>query len=99
LANTFQKLILTLKWILLKKKSQPRFIFLRGAQHAISKYKLEDKIRELNLKDAEDREVQVVEQKKDKQKTLVKTYFVVFGLPYYFCCSSRSNNFCLFILD
>jgi len=50
------------------------------------------------LEDAEDREVQVVEQKKDKQKTFGQTYFVVFACRIIFVAPPVSNNFCLFNL-
>ncbi len=60
LANVFQKVDPDLKIDFGKEKKERRIYYPKNAVHAISKYDLEKKIKELDLQEKEDREVKVI---------------------------------------
>lgn len=64
LANVFQKVNPDIKVDFIKKKKDKKIFIPQGGMHAITKYNLEGRIKELELEDIENREVKVVEKNK-----------------------------------
>lgn len=70
LANTFKKINPDIKVDFVKEKQERRIYIPAGGQHAIGKYDLEKKIRNLELEDAENRQIKIVG--KESRRTFIR---------------------------
>jgi len=75
LANIFKKINPDISVDFGKEKKESEIYIPHGAQHAISKYDLEKKIRELDLEDVENRQLKVI-GKEVKRKSPIKPLIV-----------------------
>ncbi|MEK9176490.1 MAG: DUF4012 domain-containing protein [Patescibacteria group bacterium] len=75
LANTFQKINPDIKVDFIKEGVERKIYLPLGGQHAISKYELERKIKELELEDKSNRELRVVNKEKGKERNFLKPIF------------------------
>lgn len=75
LANTFKKVNPEIKVDFIKEGSERRIYIPKEAQHAIAKYNLEQKIKELDLEDKSNRQLKVVQKNGRKRGNLLKPLF------------------------
>lgn len=74
LANTFKKINPNILVDFIKSERKERRIYLpSGGQHAIEKYNLEDKIREIEIEDSSNRELKVIQKPQKKNRGLLKS--------------------------
>lgn len=78
LANTFQKVNPDIKVDFFKSKKERKIFVPPGGQHAISKYDLFQKLKDLDLLDEENRELKIFSKKTSKNKNLLKPVFFLF---------------------
>jgi len=76
LAHVFQKINPDITVDFAKSKKEEKIYLPQGGAHVISKYELEQKIRELNLEGGEDRKVSVIE-KENKRKNYLKPFLLL----------------------
>ncbi|MBI2621240.1 MAG: DUF4012 domain-containing protein [Candidatus Levybacteria bacterium] len=76
LANTFYKINPNIKVDFVKGKKEKEIYIPPNAQHAISKYDLEGKIRDLELESSEDRQLKVIG--KDGRRSFIKPLLSLF---------------------
>lgn len=77
LANTFQKINPDIKVDFVKGKREREIYMPQGGQHAISKYDLEGKIRELRLEDTENRPLKII-SKDSSRRSFLKPFLAIF---------------------
>ncbi len=70
LASKFKKINPDIKIDFIKSKRKSEFYIPKNSQYALSKYNLDEKIKELEIEDKENREVRVVEKKQKNKKVL-----------------------------
>lgn len=70
LANTFKKINPDINVDFITEKKESKIYIPKNSQHALSKYSLEEKIRELDLEDKENREVRIINKKIIKKSYL-----------------------------
>lgn len=75
LANIFQKINPDIKVDFSKEKKDKKIFIPQGGQHAISRYELMERLRELDLEDLENRDLKVVNKNKKKSKSFLKPLF------------------------
>ena len=80
LANTFKKINPDIKVDFVKEKREKKIYIPSGGAHAISKYGLDEKIRELGLEDVENRDIKVVTKDNRKRKNFIKQIVLFFAL-------------------
>lgn len=80
LANTFKKINPDIKVDFVKEKKEKKIYIPNGGQHAISKYDLEEKIRELGLEDVENRDIKVVTKDNGGRRNFIKPIILFFAL-------------------
>ncbi len=78
LANIFQKINPDITVDFIKEEKERKIYIPIGAQHAINKYDLTEKIRELDLEDFEDRQLQIVDKDKNERKSFLKPVLFFF---------------------
>lgn len=74
LANIFQKINPNIVVDFTKDARNRETYIPSGGQHAILEYKLEDKIRKLDLEDTENRELKVVRDDKNSRRSVAKPF-------------------------
>ena len=72
LANTFQKINPEIKVDFVKEREEKNIYIPKEAQHAIKKYDLREKLKELELEDKENREVNILNKEKTPRNKFVK---------------------------
>ena len=78
LANIFQKINPDIVVDFTKDIKRKEIYVPPGAQHAIVEYKLEEKIRQLDLENSEDRELRIVNKTQTNRKNILKPVLFVF---------------------
>ncbi len=78
LANLFQKIDPDIAVDFTKERGSRQIYIPQGAQHAISEYKLEDRIRKLDLEDKENRQIKIINRNESSRKSVMKpTFFLI----------------------
>ncbi|EKD86827.1 MAG: hypothetical protein ACD_37C00134G0004 [uncultured bacterium] len=75
LANIFQKINPDIKVDFSKEKKEKKIFIPQGGQHAISRYELIERVRELDLEDLENRDLKVINKNKEKSKSFLRPLF------------------------
>lgn len=80
LANTFKKINPDIKIDFVKEKKEKKIYIPNGGQHAIVKYGLEEKIRELGLEDVENRDIKVATKDDRERRSFIKPIVLFLAL-------------------